>query len=166
MGVRLYNPALGRFLQVDPVPGGSANNYDYAGQDPINAFDLNGQWWGSHLWHKVKHFVSRHWESWAWQLGGMAVSVAAFAACGIICASVAGALYGAFKYRFGHHGRRGLAGYFKNIIIGAITGMASGYGKLYTQRYIGNLGKTPKLWQWFWMKHWYRNFRDGWIRWR
>ncbi len=29
MGVRLYDPNLGRFLQVDPVEGGSANDYDY-----------------------------------------------------------------------------------------------------------------------------------------
>jgi hypothetical protein len=32
-----------RFLQTDPIPGGSANDYDYAGQDPINAFDLDGR---------------------------------------------------------------------------------------------------------------------------
>ena len=42
MGVRLYDPATGRFLQVDPVPGGSANDYDYAAQDPINGWDLSG----------------------------------------------------------------------------------------------------------------------------
>ena len=29
MGVRLYNPATGRFLSVDPVPGGNANTYTY-----------------------------------------------------------------------------------------------------------------------------------------
>ncbi|MGH9024234.1 MAG: RHS repeat-associated core domain-containing protein, partial [Acidimicrobiia bacterium] len=29
MGVRLYDPTLGRFLQLDPVEGGSANDYDY-----------------------------------------------------------------------------------------------------------------------------------------
>ncbi len=43
MGVRLYIPSLGRFLQVDPLVGGSANSYDYANQDPINVFDLDGR---------------------------------------------------------------------------------------------------------------------------
>jgi RHS repeat-associated protein len=42
MGVRSYVPQLGRFLQMDPVPGGSANAYDYSNQDPVNTFDLGG----------------------------------------------------------------------------------------------------------------------------
>jgi len=42
MGARLYNPATGRFLQVDPVFGGSCNAYDYVCQDPVNGSDLNG----------------------------------------------------------------------------------------------------------------------------
>ena len=41
--VRLYDPALGRFLQVDPVEGGSCNDYDYVCGDPINNLDLDGQ---------------------------------------------------------------------------------------------------------------------------
>ena len=41
MGVRLYLPTLGRFLQVDPVEGGS--DYDYCNADPINCFDLDGK---------------------------------------------------------------------------------------------------------------------------
>jgi RHS repeat-associated protein len=57
MGVRLYNPVLGRFLQVDPVPGGSCNDYDYTCADPVNGYDLDGRCCG---WLKK----ARHW---AWE---------------------------------------------------------------------------------------------------
>jgi RHS repeat-associated protein len=62
MGHRLYDPRIGRFLQVDPIAGGSCNDYDYVCADPINSTDLDGQakckgWWGcarSFVWkHKV-----------------------------------------------------------------------------------------------------------------
>ncbi|MFI7423707.1 RHS repeat-associated core domain-containing protein [Nonomuraea sp. NPDC049684] len=43
MGVRLYNPATSRFLQTDPIAGGSANAYEYAGQDPVNNADTSGK---------------------------------------------------------------------------------------------------------------------------
>lgn len=58
MGIRLYNPSSGRFLSVDPVAGGSANDYDYVYQDPINKLDLGGTCWGGgdychpRSWHK------------------------------------------------------------------------------------------------------------------
>ncbi len=42
MGARQYDPTLGRFLEVDPIEGGSCNPYDYACADPINNRDLTG----------------------------------------------------------------------------------------------------------------------------
>jgi RHS repeat-associated protein len=42
MGQRVYDPATGRFLQADPVSGGSANAYDYVAADPVNSIDVNG----------------------------------------------------------------------------------------------------------------------------
>jgi RHS repeat-associated protein len=41
MGARVYISQLGRFIQVDPVEGGTDNNYAYA-NDPVNEFDLGG----------------------------------------------------------------------------------------------------------------------------
>lgn len=55
MGVRSYVPAMGRFLSPDPVPGGSANAYEYAEGDPVNNFDLTGEKCAS----KNKKFISR-----------------------------------------------------------------------------------------------------------
>lgn len=43
MGARVYVPQMGRFLQPDPVYGGSANPYEYAFQDPVNVYDLDGR---------------------------------------------------------------------------------------------------------------------------
>jgi RHS repeat-associated protein len=42
MGARSYNSNTGRFSQSDPMPGGSANAYDYALQNPLTNSDLTG----------------------------------------------------------------------------------------------------------------------------
>lgn len=42
MGVRLYVPQTGRFLQVDPVLGGTEAPYVYP-SDPVNGMDLDGR---------------------------------------------------------------------------------------------------------------------------
>jgi RHS repeat-associated protein len=44
LGARQYSPLLGRFLETDPVNGGSANSYDYGNADPCNSVDLDGAW--------------------------------------------------------------------------------------------------------------------------
>jgi RHS repeat-associated protein len=43
MGKRSYVPEIGRFITPDPIIGGSANAYDYANQDPLNQFDISGE---------------------------------------------------------------------------------------------------------------------------
>ncbi|WP_261570662.1 RHS repeat-associated core domain-containing protein [Frankia gtarii] len=64
MGVRLYDPNLGRFLQTDPEPGGSDNAYayDYAHQDPYNTFDLDGQFFRKIRkgWKGIQKQVKKH----------------------------------------------------------------------------------------------------------
>jgi RHS repeat-associated protein len=50
MGVRVYNPSTGRFLETDPIFGGNANPYDYVYQNPLTNFDLNGEWC---FWHCI-----------------------------------------------------------------------------------------------------------------
>ena len=42
MGARSYVPKLGRFLQPDPVPGGTDNPYAYTDGNPVNETDLTG----------------------------------------------------------------------------------------------------------------------------
>jgi RHS repeat-associated protein len=55
MGVRLCHTDTGRFLQPDPVDGGSATTYDYCNADPVNCTDLAGTWPN---WSAIKKAVT------------------------------------------------------------------------------------------------------------
>jgi RHS repeat-associated protein len=44
LGARSYVPQIGRFLQPDPVPGGSADAYTYTFGDPVDSSDPSGEY--------------------------------------------------------------------------------------------------------------------------
>ncbi|WP_338675262.1 DNRLRE domain-containing protein [Streptomyces sp. SCSIO 30461] len=44
MGVRLYDSATGRFLSTDRIVGGNASSYDYCFGDPVNCYDISGNY--------------------------------------------------------------------------------------------------------------------------
>lgn len=56
MGARVYVAELGRFLQVDPVEGGTDNSYAYV-NDPVNGYDLSGQSGIGSLFSVIKKVV-------------------------------------------------------------------------------------------------------------
>jgi len=58
MGARPYQPVLGRFLSVDPVEGGNANDYVYPA-DPVSSFDLDGRACVSQVYPYVGLVVGR-----------------------------------------------------------------------------------------------------------
>ena len=62
MGARVYIPALGRFLSVDPMDGGTANTYVYV-NDPVNDYDLGGTigWkkWFKDRWGNTKSIAGK-----------------------------------------------------------------------------------------------------------
>ena len=102
MGARSYVPALGIFLQPDPVPNGSTTAYNYAAGDPINASDTTGtsvtegKWWKENWTHVV----------------GVAVGTVVGVAVGAVTAGAGSTIAGAVAY---------------GMIAGALGGAAGDY---------------------------------------
>jgi hypothetical protein len=107
------------FLQTDPVPGGSANAYDYCKQDPINCTDLNGEFG----WHSITHFVRKHWRG--------IVQVGVFGACmalsagACMVAGVAAAAATNYHYRRGGMDWKGFGRDAGVAVAGGVIGRAT-----------------------------------------
>lgn len=112
MGARAYSTADGRFDQVDPVPGGSANPYDYAGQNPLTNYDLAGLW-GVRCYDYTCGYEFDNWRTndiayAAWIAWVASSSIAAAYVCkvlstfgaGAICAAVIGVFVAVFSGGF------------------------------------------------------------------
>ncbi|WP_282694234.1 DNRLRE domain-containing protein [Streptomyces sp. CC208A] len=160
MGVRVYNPATGRFLSLDPVYGGSANAYDYVNADPVNAYDLDGKWgcgWCKKGWNKFKKsrigkHIRRHRKIYGWAAGigigvvGAACVAATAGICagagGLIIGAAFGAAGGAAKYRIGN-ARRSRSGYYKRMALGAAGVLGRG---VYARWRLRGAPQSPKRW--------------------
>ncbi|MFE3073546.1 DNRLRE domain-containing protein [Streptomyces sp. NPDC059247] len=128
MGVRLYDPATGRFLSVDPIYGGNANAYEYCGGDPVNCYDLDG---------RKKQKKPRSCGFWCsvftTGIGGVVAAVCAPFAGPIVCGAVGGGITGFARYWYTHHGGHGYTtkGAVRAVLLGAaIGGFGGAVGKL------------------------------------
>lgn len=126
MGARVYLPALGRFLSIDPIEGGVDNAYVYP-TDPINAFDLTGTW----SWKAV------------YDTAKLGLSVGAMFGC-VVCGALSMVVAAGEVAYYLHKGDKGAAlGAAAGFIPGGGRAIASGiraarFAKAATLRKAGN----------------------------
>ena len=129
MGARPYSPLLARFLSVDPVEGGSANDYDYVNGDPVNDNDLDGKW----SWRSIGKGLA------------IGAGVVGMLACGasVVCGLAVGAAAGAAYYTAKNAGTKNWSarGLVKATVLGGLGGSRmSALGRVF-----GHMGKNARV---------------------
>lgn len=145
MGARVYIASMGRFLQADPLEGGVQNSYVYP-TDPINDFDLNGEFSFSNMFKAAGNFANKHQTAIKNTLAvaGLAACVIGAAICG--AAAIGTAILSGTAAALGHYAKTGkalnsigvgiLAG-GKDFTVGRITGRVAGARQ--AARYFGTV---------------------------
>ncbi|MBL8121201.1 hypothetical protein JNM87_00425 [Candidatus Saccharibacteria bacterium] len=127
MGARVYIPALGRFLAVDPQQGGTENNYAYV-SDPVNDFDLDGTFSAKNWLKEHRQGIAQAGKTFATvsiAIGLASCVVATAGACaavGVGLAAAGGAMKTAERVSQGNSWRDGLKSGGKSFAIdGALS---------------------------------------------
>jgi RHS repeat-associated protein len=138
---RQYDEQSGRFLSTDPQPLGPTapyeDPYDYAGQDPINAYDLDGMSW----WSSTKHLAGQYAVNYGATFAGIGGGIVGFAVCGPGCALAGAAIAaGATQYAIDRSQHASTAHTIVDTAEAAVTG---GLDRLGREPGSSDSGKPP-----------------------